>query len=216
MQDANRRDEQKDLRILELEQGSSEWLLWRSSGIGSSDAPVIMNGTHFGKTREKLWNEKLGKVLPKAFSSFQNARMHRGQVLEPDARAWYSSFVNKEVKPICAVHGYLDWLKGSLDGWIAESRTILEIKAPNDKDHNTALEHRIPEKYIPQCNHLLLVTGGSVVHYLSYSPTRPRLERYALVSHKPCAETLRSMIKKEEVFWECLKNEIVPQDHMFL
>jgi putative phage-type endonuclease len=185
------------------------------TGIGSSDAPVIMNGEHFSRNRHDLWSEKLGKVLPRTFTSFQNQRMRRGQILEPDARYWYANFMGVEVQPVCCTHACFDWIKGSLDGWVAKSRTVLEIKAPNEKDHQTALEQRVPQKYIPQVMHLLLVTGAQHLHYLSYSPNRPKQERFALVSVLPDSGTLRQLLKKEEIFWNCLVNEIPPEDHLF-
>lgn len=207
--------EQNFLRVLDLQQGSTEWLLWRRYGIGSSDAPVIMNGSHFKRTRIDLWKEKLGKTLPRNFSAFQTERMNRGVVLEPDARAWYKHYINPNTEPICAVHCVWDYLKASLDGWVPSSQTILEIKCPGDRDHNTALEGRVPEKYVPQINHLILVTGAQHCHYLSYSPSRPYKERHALVSVTPDAEQLRLLLRKEEIFWGCLSQEVVPEDHLF-
>lgn len=142
--------------------------------------------------------------------------MQRGQILEGDARAWYAHFTQMEVEPICAVHPYLDWCKGSLDGYIHKTRTILEIKCPNKKDHWNALEQRVPEKYIPQLNHLILVTGAITAHYLSYYPDTSRNERYALVSHYPDPKVLADLMRKEEVFWNCIQNEEVPHDHLFV
>jgi len=204
------------LRVHNLEQGSPEWLNWRMTGIGSSDAPTIMNGSHFNRNRHDLWNEKLGKVLPRTFNAFQSYRMRRGQILEPDARYWYAQSMQVEVEPICCTHSCFDWIKGSLDGWVTGSRTVLEIKAPNDKDHDLALDQQIPKKYIPQVLHLLLVTGGSQLHYLSYSPGRPKAERFALVSFLPEATALRELLRKEETFWNCLQSETPPDDHLFL
>lgn len=203
------------MRVLDLQQGSTEWLLWRQSGIGSSDAPVIMNGTHFKRNRIDLWKEKLGKVLPRNFTPYQTERMQRGVILEPDARAWYKAFVNPNAEPVCAIHSVWDHLKASLDGWVPESQTILEIKCPGDKDHNLALENQVPEKYIPQLNHLMLVTGAAHCHYLSYNPNRPFKERHALISVQPDAKQLQALLRKEEIFWACLSQEILPEDHLF-
>jgi putative phage-type endonuclease len=214
-QRTNRSDNQVHLRVLTLEQGSPEWLLWRQSGIGSSDAPVIANGVHFGRDRLQLWKEKMGCLKPPSFTPWQNKRMRRGQIMEPDVRSWYRQFTGCEVEPLCCVHTYMDWLKASLDGWVSSSRTILEIKCPNEKDHQTALDQNVPTKYIPQLNHLMLVTGAAHLHYLSYSPDRPRRERFALVSVYPEVHSLRTLLQKEEIFWQCLSEKIPPSDEMF-
>lgn len=203
------------MRILNLEQGSTEWLLWRTTGIGSSDAPIIINGRHFGKNRTDLWREKLGKVPPKIFNSFIQQRLCRGKVLEPDARAWYADNLKCEIIPICAVHYYLDWCKASLDGWIQEMQTIVEIKAPNLKDHQLALNNQIPHKYIAQLDHQILVTGAKEAHYLSYNPDCPKPDRYAIVKHYSHPETLLQLVKAEEKFWNCLRLEIEPVDNIF-
>ena len=39
-----------------------EWLKWRSEGLGSSDAPIIMLTFPFGKTPYMLWEEKILKT----------------------------------------------------------------------------------------------------------------------------------------------------------
>jgi putative phage-type endonuclease len=203
------------LRVFTLEQGSPEWLLWRKTGIGSSDAPVIVNGEHFRRTRESLWLEKLGRLEPKPMNPFVQQRMERGNILEKDARTWYEHVMELEAQPLVAMHPFLDWCKGSLDGYVPSTRTVLEIKSPGNKDHNTALQQQVPEKYIPQLNHLILVTGSSRVHYLSYHPGRTYKERYALISYMPEPEVLADLMKKEETFWNCIQKQQPPHDHLF-
>lgn len=121
------------MRTVKLEQGSTEWLAWRTFGIGSSDAPVIVKGKHFDRDRYALWQEKRGELLPKERSVWINERMRRGQVLEADVRNWYVNWIKKSVAPLCAFHATKDYIKASLDGWEPFSRTILEIKCPGKK-----------------------------------------------------------------------------------
>ena len=68
--------------IVELEQGSREWLKWRHNGIGGSDAPAVM-GENPWKSVRALHREKTRP--PK--ESRKNAAMIRGTRLEPQARA---------------------------------------------------------------------------------------------------------------------------------
>lgn len=203
------------MREITLAQGSTEWLSWRTYGIGSSDAPIIVKGKHFDRDRLSLWKEKRGEVEQKERSVWINERMRRGQVLEGDVRRWYSGWIKKSVTPLCAFHSTKNYIKASLDGWEPYSRTILEIKCPGKKDHDSALNNSIPEKYLPQLQHQILVTGAKQAHYLSYNPTYPKVDRYALVSYKPEKEDILKLELFEEIFWGCVVSGVEPADHMF-
>ena len=203
------------MQVLTLAQGSPEWLAWRRYGIGSSDAPVILHGMHFQRDRVSLWKEKRGESTPKVSNQFLNMRMRRGQVLEEDVRNWYIKLVGKTVKPLCAYHTTKDFMKASLDGWEPYSRTVLEIKCPGRKDHDSALANEVPEKYIPQLIHQLLVTGASRAHYLSFNPDYPMADRYALVSFQADPEALEKLAIMEELFWSCVLTGLEPHDAYF-
>ena len=64
--------------IIELVQGTREWLEWRHKGLGASDASTIMGENRF-KSAAQLLQEKRGP----AQDFGQNAAMARGTELEP-------------------------------------------------------------------------------------------------------------------------------------
>jgi len=200
---------------LTLDQGSQEWLTWRRYGIGSSDAPVILNGTHFERDRYDLWREKRGEQEPRVPTPFINMRMKRGQVLEEDVRNWYQRLVGKTVKPVVGYHPTREYLKASLDGFEPTSQTILEIKCPGKKDHESALCGEVPSKYIPQLIHQCLVTGTNRVHYLSFNPIYPKPERYALVRYRADPQEMHQLLIWEEVFWGCVLTGLPPHEEYF-
>ena len=70
--------------VVELEQGSREWLEWRHKGIGASDAPAIMSENPW-KSATELLREKCGPARDLGL----NAAMARGTQLEPEARRRY-------------------------------------------------------------------------------------------------------------------------------
>ena len=74
-----------DFVLVELEQGTSQWLAWRHNGIGGSDASTIMGENRF-ESASKLLYEKRGSVI---LNSFQNKAMALGTKLEPEARKLY-------------------------------------------------------------------------------------------------------------------------------
>jgi predicted phage-related endonuclease len=78
-------------KIIELEQNTSEWLEYRSSHIGGSDAPIICDLSPW-KTMEQLYLEKTGFSSKQ---SFMTAKMQRGHDLEPRARELLNSQVSK-------------------------------------------------------------------------------------------------------------------------
>lgn len=195
------------MRIVNLEQKSPEWLLWRKSGIGGSDAPVLVHGEHFRRTIKTLWKEKLN-LQSKAKS---NSAMARGNSLEPIARRKYESLVGHKVETICCVHDDHDWLKASLDGWIPSQRVVVEIKAPKREHHEEALySDRPPAEYQPQLDHLLLVTGGRFAHYVSYSNYFEPSEELAIVKWPRDEKRLAQLLEIETLFWNYVTTNVEP------
>ncbi len=101
--------------IVNLQQGTAEWLEWRSNGIGASDAPTIM-GDNPWKSAARLLSEKLG-----AADKFAgNAAMTRGTALEPEAKRQYEAISKVFVASICLQSNTHQWLRASLDDLAAE------------------------------------------------------------------------------------------------
>lgn len=131
-------------QVIDMEQGSPEWLALRKTKITATDASVIM-GANPWKTKSQLYQEKLSDDPPKP----PNARMQRGVVLEPIARALFCFKTGHHMIPKVIVRG---WAMASLDG-INDRDEILEIKCPGEKDHSLAMRGQIPEHYFPQLQH---------------------------------------------------------------
>ena len=120
-----------------LQQGTAEWLEWRSNGIGASDAPTIM-GENPWKSAARLLSEKLGT----ADKVGGNAAMARGTALEPEARRQYEAISKVFVAPICLQSNKHQWLRASLDGLAADGRTVVEIKCGNSGVESAAVSMR--------------------------------------------------------------------------
>ncbi len=194
------------MRFLNLEQGSDDWLRWREQGLGSSDAPIVMsrggkdrNGRPWN-TRENLLKQKRGEV---ATSRPSNSAMQRGKDLEPVARGLYEGLFGVTTQPACGLHDHYDFLKGSFDGLSCDHQLVEEIKAPNRDDHFLALEHNaVPDKYVDQVNHLLLVSGAQLAHYVSYSPQQPQRSRQlAVVPVARDEGEIITLLAHEAKFW---------------
>lgn len=181
-----------------LEQRSKEWLEWRKTGIGSSDAPVLWFGKHFSTTTQKLWRQKVG-LDKKDGDSFA---MARGRKLESHIISLYEAELGVKTRSLCCSHDHFPFIKSSLDGWVDEYGVVLEAKAPNATDHQSALDNIVPEKYKPQLDHHLLATGSAVCHYVSYSNYFPEGHRFALVSYERDEQRLEELLGLELAFWD--------------
>lgn len=194
-------------KVIALDQRSNSWLAFRGKGIGSSDAAAVL-GVSPWKTAFQLWEEKTGKTK-KEFTP--NWAMERGNQLEPKARAAYELLHDADMPPVCMTHDKYEFMRGSFDGHNCELSRDLEIKCPGDKDHEEALAGSVPEKYIPQCQHLLMVSGSKELHYFSYHPDFPQGKRSALVIVKPDLEFQGKLLNAEIEFWEKVQSEIMPE-----
>lgn len=181
-----------------MEQNTDKWLQWRKSGIGSSDAPIIMGVSSY-KTPFQLWQEKTGKSSPEE----TNWAMRRGIDMEPKARAHYELLNNKDMPAALAQHKDFPFLRASLDGFNGE--TVLEIKCAGKEDHMLAKSGRIPEKYWPQVQHQLMVTGAKEVHYCSFDGN----EAATVIVHADM-DYLENLLAQELVFWQYVLNEEAP------
>jgi putative phage-type endonuclease len=183
-------------QIIDLEQGSTEWMTWRATGIGSSDASTIM-GQNPWKTEGDLTHEKLTIKL----TSAPNAAMQRGTELEPMARAYYEDKTKVDVIPHCLQSNEYPWMKASLDGINIERNVAVEIKC-GEGIYKSAFRMGCPPEYCyPQLQHILAVTGYETMDFWCYSPGKrpvlqkvPRNERY-----------INRLIKLEEEFWRYIE-----------
>jgi putative phage-type endonuclease len=146
----------------ELTQNTPEWLEFRRKKIGASDAPIILEVSPW-KTPYQLWLEKTSGSLPPS-----TVRQKRGLELEELARQVFEKKTGMIMFPKVVLHPSLDWMMASLDGIDIDGQAIVEIKCPGQTDHDVAKTGKVPEKYIPQLQHQLAVTGVEIAYYFSF------------------------------------------------
>jgi len=181
-------------------QGSQEWLELRRSHIGASDAASIM-GVGFKKPLD-LWKIKTGRSR----EDKANAAMQRGIDLEPAARFAFELEIGKAVEPAVCISTRKPFMLASLDGLSHDGKTAVEIKCPGAKDHQSAMDGQVPEKYIYQLQHQLYVLGLEKMYYFSFDGKCGKvLEVYA-------NEKLQNeMIEKEQTFFDCIISDTEPK-----
>ena len=160
--------------MIPQEQGSQQWLQWRKKRVGASDAPVIAGVSPY-KSIGQLWEEKLGIRSDEE----PNEHMIRGKEMEEEARQCAEKILGKNFFPHVVGHPKLEWMFASLDGETMEHDAIIEIKCPGGKDHAIALKGQVPEKYVPQLQHIMSVTGYDEIFYFSYRDGSGKIIRHA-------------------------------------
>lgn len=170
-------------------------------GLGGSDAPAIMEASKF-TTREKLWAEKVGLKLPDPM----NYPMERGIRLEPRARAAHEELIGLRMPKANFRSVRHPWALASLDGYNDEEGIVAEYKCPLSKeDHATAKSGKVPEHYVWQLVHILMVTELPEIEYGSYDG-----EEIQLVTFKRDLKMEKLLAQEERKFWKCVVTGVPP------
>jgi len=179
-----------------------EWLVWRSRGLGASDAPVVMSVSPF-KTRHQLWLEKTGQKVDEPTNTYI---LEKGHAMEPKARAMYEIIDDADYPPVNVEHQDYNFVRASLDGYNAEKSQILEIKYVGKEDHENAAKGIVPEKYYWQLQHQLFATGAKLVKYVSFDGST-----IEVVNVPPNPKDQTKLFKQLLLFWELVKTGEEPE-----
>jgi len=182
------------MKIIEVEQGSPEWLAWRKTVITATDCPAILGSSPWS-TEYKVWQRKLGLIEEQA----SNDAMERGKRLEPMARAHFVGDQGIDMVPVVVESTDFDFLGASLDGISRRGDAILEIKCGGAKLHAMAANQEIPQYYLDQIQHQLLVTGAQRCFYYSYDG-----KDGICIEVLPDPEFKAKFMPKARQFWKCV------------
>ena len=83
-------------RVERIHQQTPEWHAWRMQGLGSSDAPAIMEESPW-RTPKQMWELRTGRRTEQENT---NPALRRGRELEPKARAAYEAFTGEQMEPL--------------------------------------------------------------------------------------------------------------------
>ena len=189
------------MKFVNLKQDTPEWHDFRQNHIGASDAPVIMGVSPY-RTIKQVWKEKVFGTKQK-----ENGAMRYGKIKEDEAREEFEKETGHFVLPKVILHEDFDWMSASLDGLDIEQQFIVEIKCPGKVDHHFVEVNRmVPQKYIPQIQHQLCVTGLDFAYYYSFDG-----EKGIVLEVKRDQEFIEMMIEKEKDFWNCVQTFVPPK-----
>lgn len=197
------------MKIIELEQGTPEWLQWRRNHITASDMAAIMGKSPW-KTQEQLFYEKLGLGEPQ----IETQAMKRGKELESIARQKLNERMretNTNFLPTCTESVTWPYLAASLDGFcdaMAPYFRICEIKTGNAEAKEKAKAGIIPEHYRIQIETQLLVSEADLCYYAFYDDADDSLE---VIEVRPDLDLQVRILEAANEFWERLQNLDPPE-----
>lgn len=190
------------LNIIDLEQGTDDWLEYRNSRIGASSAPIIM-GTSPYKTSDVLMQEMLGLVEKPPM----NGAMAWGHSKEQEIRDYIQGELGELFIPKVVVHPDYPWMMASLDGLNFSHDAITELKTCNAKIFEQALNGICVPQYYDQIQHQLACCPGIDVCYYAC------LHKGAFASFQVerDEERIAQIIASEKIFYDQLQKGIVPE-----
>jgi putative phage-type endonuclease len=134
--------------LMDIEQGSQEWKDLRKTKITATDMCAIMGVSPYD-TPLSLYKRKKGEIPEKEMLP----HMQRGLEIEDEIRG---SFFKFDFKPAVGLHKFA---MASFDGIDTEKKVVLEIKLVGTNDFNMIEAGEIPEKFKPQIQWQLYVSG---------------------------------------------------------
>ena len=153
--------------IVHVEQGSSDWHRYRLSHRNASESAAVMELSPW-ITPYQLWLIKTGR-----WTAPVTQAMKRGTDLEPAARCAYEEQTGLIMQPLVLEAGAYS---ASLDGMTLEGDLVLEIKCPlrgcRSDLWQDALAGRVPDHYMIQIQHQLMVSGAGSAHLWVFDGTR--------------------------------------------
>jgi putative phage-type endonuclease len=179
-----------------------EWLQWRRKGIGGSDAAAIL-GISPWSTPYKVWLEKTSDYREK-----ESFCMAHGRETEEASRRELEEIMDESFFPVNVQQTATPWVRASLDGINLEGTKVVEIKKTNKLDHALALQGKIPNKYVPQCQHILMTLHLPELYYFS-SPADG--SKGVVVKVQRDEDYVRTLLAPKELeFWRLVSEKIPP------
>lgn len=188
------------MKVLELEQGSEEWLKFRQCHLGASDSGTIMRLNPYD-SRSRLWEEKVAGIQKEV-----NSKMKRGSKMEKEARHQYELHTGYAVRPIVGEDEIMPFLSASFDGMTHNLDHAVEIKCGRSA-YLEAKEGFIPTYYFAQLQHQMMIANLDQMHYWCWDG-----KQGILFEVKRDNEFISDLFDEEVTFWYYVINFKQPED----
>ncbi|PHM72205.1 lambda-exonuclease family protein [Xenorhabdus sp. KJ12.1] len=193
--------------VVDVEQGTPEWLEWRKTGVTATCAPILMRVKEATKTPYQLYLQYIGLLEPEDLSVIPQVRA--GKLNEPLARAWAEEKYGQISQPLCVSHRDYPYMIASLDGQF-DDMNLLEIKNLSTQKHLDILKNKEYSLefryYFWQVQHQLFVTGAPGAYLLFWSAKDEPIVFYI----KPNIGVQEELLKRSTSFFDSVKCKVAP------
>lgn len=193
------------MKILDLQQGSDDWLALRSELITATDIPVLM-GENPWMNAQELFRKKMGLLKTE-----NNAKMKKGSDMEPQAMDNFSKIVSREYRPAVVQSSETSYIMASLDGLSMCNCYTVEIKC-GKASHEIIKAYQVPSYYIGQLQCQMHCTGLEKTDLFSYLDE----ENFTLLEVKRDDDYIEKMLERAKAFYDCLINLQIPDLYEFM
>lgn len=194
------------MKILELDQGSSEWLSIRRSYATASEMASILKVKGAFCSRKKLLEEKLSQE-EKTLTEYQEAMFARGHVVEEELRVWVEKKLGMELKPAVVLDEALGIL-ASIDCVNFDKGVIVETKNSwAVKKLEMARNYEVWEPYRVQILTQMLVTKIDIAFMCMRDDNTGEIH---LIAVEPDEKTTLQIVEEAAKFVKELKEAKEP------
>lgn len=156
--------------ICNIKQGTEEWLELRSKCFSASDAAAMLGLSKHTKRDELLFRKYTG--IEKEYSSYALNLFKNGHEAEFNARQIIEDMIDEEL--FAAVFKDGDLL-ASVDGITMDYSVAFEHKLFNLRLHDSVSKGSLPAEYMPQCQHILMLTGAKKLIFVCSDGTEEKM-----------------------------------------
>lgn len=198
------------MKTVELIQGTPEWLSWRLSHLGGSEAAAVRGECPY-KTPRQLMAEKLGMPIEIEDDPAKEYIFAKGHQVEGMIRKDFSELIEEEIVPVCIESEAFPIAGASLDG-IGKRAGILEAKLVGAAVLERAnASGEIPRHHWIQIQHQFLASDLEIdrAHWFGHNGKRTG-SRGVLVPVSPDRVFIESLRESEARFWEMLERKEMP------
>jgi len=182
---------------------NKQWIEARRTGIGGSDSAAVL-GLNPHKSPVDVWLDKTGQRN----DDLDNEAMHWGRLLENPIRQHYAATTGRNVAVPADIlrSKTVPHILANVDGLTDDGR-VLEVKtARTDKDWGEAGTDQIPQHYLLQVQHYMMVTGRNIADVAVLIGGQD----YRVYTVKADAELHNLMHVHYQKFWHQVQQRLMP------
>lgn len=181
------------------------WLKVRNTGIGGSDASVVV-GMNKWKSPFQLWMEKTGQKEPDDLSD--NEAVYWGTVLESAVANRFSEVTGKKVckRGLMQSEEY-PWMLASIDRDVIGENAGLECKTGDIRTKAYWEDEDIPDAYYIQCQHYMAVTGAERWYIAALLGGN----RFVWKTVERNEDDIKAIVEAEKDFWGMVQTNTMPK-----